>query len=143
MNAGLHTLPSMAKQQFKSNDNVVFSCQYHVVFCPKYRRKVLNDPIAARLKEIVFALAVEHGQEVIELEVMPDHVHLLCAVSPQFGVARWVRLVKGRTSRFLRMEFPELKRRLPTLWTHNYFISTVGGAPLSVIKQYIENQKGK
>ncbi len=133
----------MAKQQFKSNDNVVFSCQYHVVFCPKYRRKVLNEPIAARLKEIVFELAVEQGQEVIELEVMPDHVHLLCAVSPQLGVAKWVRLVKGRTSRFLRSEFPELKRRLPTLWTNSYFISTVGGSPLSVIKQYIENQKGK
>ncbi len=131
----------MGKPQLKSNNNVVFSCQYHIVFCPKYRRKVLSDPIAARFKEIVFELALEKGQEVIEMEVLSDHVHLLCAVDPQFGIAKWVRLVKGRTSRGLRQEFPELKRRLPTLWTNSYCVLTCGGAPLSVIKQYIEQQK--
>lgn len=133
----------MANQKLKSNKNVVFACQYHIVFCPKYRRKVLSEPIAARFKEIVEELAQEHGQEVLQMEVMPGHVHLLCSVDPQFGIAKWVRLVKGRTSRFLRQEFPELKRRIPTLWTNSYCVLTCGGAPLSVIKQYIEHQKGK
>ena len=71
----------------------------------------------------------------------PDHVHLLVECGPQFGIHRLVRLIKSRSSRFLRQEFPKLKTRMPTLWTNSYFVSTVGGAPLSVIKQYIENQK--
>jgi putative transposase len=72
---------------------------------------------------------------------MPDHVHLLIEVDPQYGIHRAVKKIKGRTSRILRQEFPILVRRLPTLWTNSYFVSTVGGAPLAVIKQYIENQK--
>jgi len=129
------------RQCYKSNNNVTYSCKYHVVWCPKYRRKVLVDQIAERLQEIVRGIAEETGSEVIELEVMPDHVHLLCEVDPQFGVAKFVRLCKGRSSRLLRQEFPQLKTRLPTLWTNSWFVSTVGGAPLSVVKQYIEQQK--
>lgn len=72
---------------------------------------------------------------------MPDHVHLLCEVDPQFGIHRLVKNLKGRSSRLLRQEFPWLRSRLPTLWTNSYFVATVGSAPLSVIKQYIENQK--
>jgi putative transposase len=75
------------------------------------------------------------------MEVMPDHVHLLIEVDPQYGINKAVRHLKGQTSRVLRNEFPNLRRRLPCLWTNSYFVSTVGGAPLSVIKQYIENQK--
>jgi putative transposase len=86
---------------------------------------------------------VETESEVIELEVVPDHVHLLCEVDPQFGIAKFVRLVKGRSSHALRTEFPKLKRRLPTLWTNSWFCSTVGGAPLAIVKQYIENQKNR
>ena len=86
-------------------------------------------------------VATETQSEVLELEVMPDHVHLLCEVDPQFGIAKFVRLCKGRSSRLLRQEFPKLKSRIPTLWTNSVFVSTVGGAPLSVVKQYIEQQK--
>lgn len=129
------------KRAFKSNHNVVYSCKYHVVFCPKYRRKVLVNGIEERLKAIIQQVAIETRCEVLELEVMPDHVHLLCEVDPQFGVHKFIKLVKGRSSRLLRQEFPRLKSRLPTLWTHSYFVSTVGGAPLAMIKQYIENQK--
>jgi putative transposase len=131
------------KPQYKSNRNVVYSCKYHVVFCPKYRRKVLDDAISARLKEIIHEVAAETECEVIELEVMPEHVHLLCEVDPQFGIAKFVRLIKGRSSHVLRTEFPRLKRRLPTLWTNSWFCSTVGGAPLAIVKQYIENQKNR
>ena len=77
----------------------------------------------------------------LELEVMPEHVHLLVEVDPQYGIHRLVRSIKGRSSRLLRQEYPWLKSRLPTLWTNSYFVSTVGGAPLEIIKQYIENQK--
>jgi putative transposase len=75
--------------------------------------------------------------------MMPDHVHLLCEVDPQFGVHRLVKRLKGRSSRLLRQEFPWLKSRLPTLWTTSYFVATVGGAPLAIIKQYIEQQKAR
>lgn len=127
--------------EYKSNNNVVYSCKYHVVWCPKYRRKVLVGDIAERLKELIAQKASEINAEVIEMEVMPDHVHLLIEVDPQYGTNRAVRHIKGSTSHTLRSEFPQLKSRLPTLWTNSYFVSTVGGAPLSAIKQYIENQK--
>lgn len=127
--------------EYKSNQNIVYSCKYHVVFCPKYRRKVLVDGVDARLKELVSETAGELGFDVIELEVMPDHVHLLLEVDPQFGIHRAVKAIKGRSSRVLRQEFPWLKSKIQTLWTNSYFVSTVGGAPLGAVKQYIESQK--
>jgi putative transposase len=72
---------------------------------------------------------------------MPDHVHLLVEVDPQFGVHPFVKRIKGTSSRRLRAEFPSLRSRLPTLWTNSYFVSTVGGTPLAAVKQYIETQK--
>lgn len=128
-------------QEYKHNNNVTYSCKYHVVWCPKYRRKVLVDGVDERLKQIIHEMAAEMKVDIIELEVMPDHTHLLCEVDPQFGIHRFVKLVKGRSSFLLRKEFPKLKSRLPTLWTNSYFVSTVGGAPLTVIKQYVEQQK--
>ena len=94
-----------------------------------------------RLKEIIQQTAAEFEATIIEVEVMPDHVHLLCEVDPQFGVHRLVGYMKGRSSRQLRQAYSWLHSRLPTLWTHSYFVATVGGAPVSMIKQYIENQK--
>jgi putative transposase len=99
------------------------------------------DEVAERLKEVIRQVCTERESEVLELEVMPDHVHLLVECDPQFGIHRLVKLCKGRSSYLLRREFPHLKRRLPSLWTNAYFVSTVGGAPLALIKQYIENQK--
>lgn len=125
----------------KSNRNVVYSCKYHVVWCPKYRRPVLVNGVDGRLKDIIREVCAEIHAELIEMEVMPDHVHLLVEVDPQYGIHRAVRLIKGRSSRLLRDEYPWLKSRLPTLWTNSYFVSTVGGAPLKTVRQYIENQK--
>jgi putative transposase len=125
----------------RTSNNVAFDCKFHVVFCPKYRRKVLIDDVDTRLKEIVAQVCAERDATVLESEVMPDHVHLLVECDPQFGIHRLVKLIKGRSSRLLRQEFPWLRRRLPTLWTNAYYVSTVGGAPLAVIKRYIENQK--
>ena len=127
--------------EYKSNKNVVYSCKYHVVWCPKYRRKVLVNGVDERLKELIEEICCENRIDVIEMEIMPDHVHLLMEVDPQFGLHKAVKLIKGRTSHVLREEYPWLRSRLPSLWTNSYFVSTVGGAPLSVIKQYIENQK--
>lgn len=127
--------------KYKSNKNVVYSCKYHVVWCPKYRRKVLTGDIESRLKELIKIAVSDANAEIIEMEIMPDHVHLLVEVAPQYGINKLVRHIKGFSSHVLRQEFPSLKSRLPTLWTNSYFVSTVGGAPLSAIKQYIENQK--
>lgn len=127
--------------KYRSNKNIVFSCKYHVIWCPKYRRSVLIDGVDRRLKRILKEVAKEHDAEIIEMEIMPDHVHLLVEVDPQYGIHKLVKLMKGRSSRILRNEFMWLRSRLPTLWTNSYFVSTVGGAPLAVIKQYIENQK--
>ena len=125
----------------RSNRNVSYRCAYHVVWCPKYRRRVLDDAIARRLKEIVEEVIVELRGELLEVEVMPDHVHLLCSIDPQFGIHRLVKAIKGRSSRLLRQEFPALTRRLPCLWTNSYFVATTGGASLDTIKQYVEKQK--
>lgn len=127
--------------KYKSNNNVVYSCKYHVVWCPKYRRKVLVDGVDERLKEICHEVADELLFEIVEMEVMPDHVHMLVEVDPQFGIHRAVKRMKGRSSHDLRREFPWLRSRLPSLWTNSYFVSTVGGAPLEAVKRYIENQR--
>lgn len=127
--------------EYKSNNNVVYSCKYHVIWCPKYRRKVLEGLVAERLEELIRDVASDRQSEILELEIMPDHVHLLIEVDPQFGIHRLIKQIKGTTSRLLRQEFPKIKSRLPTLWSNSYFVSTVGGAPLSVIKKYIEQQK--
>ena len=127
--------------KYKSNNNVIYSCKYHVVFCPKYRRPVLVDGVDDRLKELIQETCDQLNVEIIEMEIMPDHVHLLMEVDPQYGIHKAVKRIKGYSSRVLRQEFSWLKSRIPTLWTNSYFVSTVGGAPLSVIKQYIEDQK--
>jgi putative transposase len=139
--AGTCIMRFVGLSKYKSNRNVVYSSKYHVVWTPKYRRPVLIDDIAVRLESILRQTCTELRAEIVALEIMPDHLHLLVEIDPQFGVHRLVKRLKGRSSRCLRQEYAELRSRLPTLWTNSYFVSTVGGAPLSVIKQYVENQK--
>ena len=127
--------------KFKSNKNITYSCKYHIVWCPKYRRKVLVGLVAKRFKDILESVAMEKRVDLIETEIMPDHIHLLVEVDPQYGVHKFIKGVKRATSRILRKEFHFLTTKLPTLWTNSYFVSTVGGAPLKTIKKYIENQK--
>ncbi len=125
---------------YRSTNKTVFSAKYHVIWCPKYRRSVLRDGVDERLKEIIDDVCSEFDAEVIEVEVMADHVHLLVEIPPRVALSRFVQILKGRSSRLLRQEFPRL-RRLPSLWTPSWFVSTVGGAPLAVVRQYVENQK--
>ena len=121
---------SSMKLTYKHNNNITYSCKYHIVWCPKYRFKVLIEGLDFRLKEINALVAIELNSELIEVEVMPDRVQVLVECDPQFGIAKLVRYMKGRSSRYLRQEFPCLKSRLPTLWTNSYFVATVGGAPI-------------
>lgn len=125
----------------RSNNNVVYRCAYHVVWCPKYRRPVIEGAVDEWLKQIIREVCAERECNLIELETMPDHVHLLVECDPQYGIHRLVKQIKGRSSRVLRQEFDSLRSRLPTLWTNSYFVATVGGAPLGIIKQYVANQR--
>ncbi len=129
------------KTEYKSNHNIVYSCKYHIIWCPKYRRKVLVGDVEKRLKEIISEVALELNVEIIEMETDKDHIHILADVDPQFGVMNFIKKCKGRSSRILRDEFHHLKTKLPTLWTNSSFIATVGGAPLEIVKQYVENQQ--
>lgn len=128
-------------RKFQSNNNIVFSCIYHVVWVTKYRKKYLGGEIEKRLKQICKDVADEHNFEIKEIECERDHIHLLVEVDPQFGIHKAIKRMKGRSSRLLRQEYAILRQRLPTLWSNSYFVCTVGGAPISIIKQYIESQK--
>ena len=125
----------------RSNNNVVYRCAYHVVWCSKYRRPVIEGAVDVRLKQLIAEVCAERECNLIELEKMPDRVHLLVECDPQYGIHRLVKQIKGRSSRVLRQEFDSLRSRLPTLWTNSYFVATVGGAPLAAIKEYVANQR--
>ncbi len=140
ISGGMKYICSMPSE-IKTNRNSAYSCRYHVVFCPKYRRKVLVPPIDGRPKPILLETIEKWGQEFIEMEVMLDHVHLLVGCDPQFGIHRLVRYLKGTSSRLLRQEFPVLKRKLPSLWMNSYFVTTTGGVTLESLKRYVEGQK--
>lgn len=138
LNAGVIPRP-----RYKSNAGAVFNLNYHIVFCPKYRRKVLVGNIETRLKELLNEKAVALSVEVAILEVMPDHVYLSITAPPNDAPQHYVNQFKGYTSRVLRQEFPELKRKLPSLWSRAYYIGAVGVVTEDVVRRYIENQKGK
>lgn len=125
----------------RTSRQVVHDSAYHVVWATKYRRPLIDAKVEIRLKEVILELADEKDVIIKEIECMPDHVHLLVDVHPQYGIGEFVKNAKGRTSRTLRSEFPGIKSKSPALWTHSYFVSTVGGAPLEKIKQYISSQK--
>jgi putative transposase len=122
---------------------IIYSCKYHVIFCPKYRRKLLVPPLDRRLKEQILEKQAEYGYEVIEMEVMADHVHLLLDVDPRIGIDTVVRKIKGYTAHSLRQEHPWMKSSLPSMWTRSRFIASVGSVSLEVVKQYIQEQQGQ
>ena len=114
---------------------------YHFVWCPKYRRKVIVSDIESRLHEIIRDTAKENGWEIIALETMPDHVHLFIKTVPTIAPNNVIARIKGRSSRILRNEFPSLRKRLPTLWTRTYFVSTHGHVSSEIIKKYVGEQE--
>jgi len=128
--------------EYETTAHAVHLLVYHLIWCPKYRRPVLDGPIAARLRELVSTVADEHGWTVVEAAIQPDHVHLFLRCRSTDAPHLVVRALKGRTSRALRQEFPALKRRLPTLWTRSYFCASAGNVSAATIQRYIEAQKG-
>lgn len=128
---------------YHSGHSIVYSCQFHVIFCPKYQRAVLQDGVDIRLKELVLERQEQFGYTVLDMEVMPDHIHMVLDVDPRVGIHKVVSQIKGYTAHTLREEFLGLRSRLPCLWTRSKFVSTVGAVTLDVVKQYIADQKGK
>lgn len=128
------------KMDYQRSKHHVFLINYHLVWCPKRRRKVLIGAVETRLKQIIGEVANELNIQIIALEVMPDHLHLFVSSRPELCLTHIVWAMKSRSSRVLREEFPDLQR-MPSLWTHSYFVSTAGNVSADTIKKYIEEQK--
>lgn len=131
---------SKADYDYRHEKGSVSSLNYHFVFCPKRRKAVLVNEVATRLQEIIFEVVKEHGWYLVALEIMPDHVHLFVNAPTHESPSQMIRWVKGRASRFLRKEFPALKK-LPCLWSPSYFVASTGQVSTDVIKRYIESQR--
>ena len=130
------------RERYSKSTGAVCRLKYHIVWCPKYRRKVLTAPVDARLKDVLYEVAVEHQFIVYQMHVEPDHVRLFVEAGPTQSVAEIANRFKGASSRILRQEFPQLRSRLPTLWSRSYFASTAGDVSEAAIGRYIELQKG-
>jgi putative transposase len=128
--------------EFRRNPHSVSLINLHFVWCPKRRKAVLVGKIAHRLQEIIFELCSENSWRLIGLEIMPDHVHFLVNVDPDWSASKVMKRLKGRAAHHLREEFPELKK-LPTLWTPSYFVGSVGNVSTDTVRKYIENQRNK
>lgn len=129
------------KNRYVSSRTSVYNIGYHLIWCTKYRRKVLTPEIEMRLKELMREKAGELDIEIAEMETMSDHIHIFVKSKPIYAPHFLVQQFKGYSSRVLREEFPELKSRLPSLWTRSYFCESVGHISADTIIQYIENQK--
>jgi putative transposase len=128
--------------EYAHSGHAVHLLVYHLVWCPKYRRPVLTNTVAERLRTILTETAGAHDWAVLELAIQPDHVHLFLRTAPTDTPHLVVRALKGRSSRLLRQEFASLRRRLPTLWTRSYFCATAGNVSAATIQRYISAQKG-
>lgn len=133
----------MVSQRWTKSKTSVHNVAYHLIWCPKYRRKVLFGKIEQRLKQLLKEKSKENGWKIETMEIMPDHVHLFVKANPVASPHWIVQQFKGYTSNILRKEFPELKSKLPTLWTRSYYCESVGHISEDTIKKYIEDQKGK
>jgi putative transposase len=127
----------------KQTRHATYNINYHLVWCPKYRRPVLEGAVGARLSELLPDYVRELGGEVLDLVVMPDHVHLFASFPPTLAISQIMYRLKRSTSHQLRKEFPHLKSRLPSLWTRSYYVGTAGHVSAATIKRYIDEQKGQ
>ncbi len=127
----------------KQTRHATYNINYHLVWCPKYRRPVLAGNVGVRLAELLPEYVQELDGEVLDLVVMPDHVHLFASFPPTLAISQIMYRLKGLTSHQLRKEFPHLKSRLPSLWTRSYYVGTAGHVSAATIKRYIDEQKGQ
>lgn len=128
----------LTQADYNTHNHVKFLVNYHFVFIPKRKRKVLTGAIATRVRQIFAELAIEKGWDILALEVAPDHIHLFISVKPTDTPHLIIKAFKGRSSRYLRQEFPELLK-LPSLWTSSYFVSTAGNISSESVRKYIED----
>lgn len=131
----------MTDTRYRRNAGSVYSLRYHLVWCPKYRRKVLVGEIAEDLRSLLYQKAQELEVTIEALEIMPDHVHLFIQSDPTEAPQRLANQFKGFTSRILRQTFPQLRSRLPSMWSRSYYIGTIGQVSEETVKRYIEMQK--
>ena len=125
--------------EYIKNNKVIYLTQYHIIWCPKYRRGILKDKIKDRLQQIIEEICQEKYITIKKMEIMPDHIHLFISMSYKETPYKIVKLFKGRSSNLLRKEFPELLK-MPTLWSGSFFISTIGNVSEKTIIKYIEDQ---
>lgn len=125
----------------KRTRHACYKIDWHFVWIPKYRRPVLVGRIADHLVELLDQKTAELGGEIFDLTVQPDHVHLFCSFPPTLAPNQIMYRLKGFTAHELRKEFPELKSRLPNLWTRSYYVGTAGYVSAETIQRYIEAQK--
>lgn len=127
----------------RTGRHCVFALHAHLVFVTKYRHRVFTDRHLARMEEILRDVCADFEAELVEFNGEGEHVHLLVTYPPKVALAKLVNSLKGVSSRRLRTEFPDLARhywRANKLWSASYFAGSVGGAPLTVLRTYIENQ---
>lgn len=132
-------------QELKSKEHCVYALHYHLVLVTKYRRRCMDAAMLARFREIATRLCEQWGCELRECNGEPDHIHLLFETEPKTPLTKLVNNLKTVSSRLLRKEFAAHLSgfyRKPVLWSPSYAIISCGGAPLEIIKRYIENQKG-
>ena len=129
----------MGAARFRRSSGGVTSLGLHVVWCPKYRKRVLRGRVACRLDELLVEVAAERRWEIVASEVMPDHVHLFIRVGSTDSPGEVARALKGRTARVLRQEFWWL-RKGPALWSKSYFAASVGYVSEATVHRYIEHQ---
>jgi putative transposase len=125
------------------SSSCVYDLGYHIIWCVKYRRKILVEEVERRFKELLVEQSLKNGYVIESMEVMPDHVHLFIKCEPTDSPHKVVQQLKGVTSRMLRLEFPHVKSRVPTLWTRSYYCETVGHISEDRIHKYILDQKNK
>lgn len=132
-------------QVTNSSAHSKYALHFHLVWCVKYRRTVLTRQIGDRVKEICLQIAIEQNCQINAIETDTDHVHILLELKPTHDIPKLVKFFKGRSARYIFLEFPEIKNRLwgGHLWSPSYYICTVGGAPLATIKRYVESQREK
>ena len=130
-------------ERWTHSNKAVYNIGYHIIWCPKYRRKVLVDQIEIRLKELLLGISSSIDCHIETMDIMPDHIHIFIKCSPIHSPHYVVQQLKGKSSNILRKEFPSLKTRLPTLWTRSYYCESVGHISEAAVKKYIEEQKSK
>jgi putative transposase len=127
---------------YQRDEHRVHLIVYHLVWTPKRRKPILIGPVAKDCKTLVERKCAERGWKILELAVQPDHIHLFVQVYPSDSAAEVIKECKGLTSHELRAKYPDLKRKLPSLWTRSYFAATAGNVSSETIKRYIEAQRG-